>query len=189
MQLVGKLTPKALGWDRNALGTETAKVPADGGRVKIGRIVGIVAGLRQTVDNDTGNIHTGLKGNFRGISTKEADGKPITVTSGVCYLPGGIQDMIEGALATAKEADAKATVNFAIDLFGIPATNKAGYSFMAENIVAPQTADPLELLLQQAETNAAALPAPEGAAPQAPATEGEGEKETADAAPKGGKAK
>lgn len=164
MLLVGKLTPKSLGWDRNALGSETAKVPADGGKVLIGRIVGIVAGLRQTVDNDTGNIHTGLKGNFRGISSKKGeDGKPITVTSGVCYLPGGIQDMIEGALAAAQESDAKATVQFAIDLFGIPATNKAGYSFAADNIVAPTAADPLALLLEQAATNKAeALPAPEG---------------------------
>lgn len=182
MELVGKLTPRSLGWDRNALGAETAKLPMDGGKLLIGRIVGIVAGFRETVDGETGDVSRGLKGNFRGISSKLSqvakvnakgepvlkdgkpvmeDGEPITVTSGVCYLPGGIQDMIEGAYLAAREADAKATVSFAIDLFGIPATNKAGYSFKADNIVAPSAADPLALLLEQAEANQAALPAPD----------------------------
>lgn len=178
MEIVGKLTPRTLGWDRNALGQETAKVPMDGGKVLIGRIVGIVAGLRTTIDKETGDIHNGLKGNFRGVSSKEyADGpnagKPVTVTSGVCYLPGGIQDMIEGALAQAREADAKATVNFAIDLYGIPATNKAGYSFKADNIVAAQTVDPLSMLIEQAETNkpTLALAAPVEEAPAKPEAE------------------
>jgi len=159
MELVGKLSPKAMGWDRNAIGTETAKVPADGGKVLLGRIVGIVSGLKQTVNNDTGDIQTGLKGNFRGFSSLP-NKEP--VTSGVCYLPGGIQEMIEGALATAQEGgDKKATVNFAIDLFAIPATNKAGYWFKADNIVEMSAADPLELLLQSAnEKKSLALEAP-----------------------------
>lgn len=181
MEIVGKLTPRALGWDRNALGTETAKVPADGGKVLIGRIVGIVAGLRTTIDKETGDIHNGLKGNFRGISSKEyADGdnkgKPIIVTSGVCYLPGGIQDMIEGELAKAKEADAKATVSFAIDLYGIPATNKAGYSFKADSIVSAAVTDPLAVLLEQAETHRPALPAPDAEKPSEPEAKPEAEK-------------
>lgn len=194
MELVGKLTPRSLGWDRNALGTACKAVNPDTGKVLIGRIVGIVAGLRQTVDKETGDVHTGLKGSFRGLSSKnkvvalkDAEGNPImangvpqfedtgeqiVVTSGVCYLPGGIQEMIEGALALAKEGDAKATVNFAIDLYGIPATNKAGYSFKADNIVSAQAADPLAMLLEQAETNSptSALPAPTPVEPVQPET-------------------
>lgn len=161
MELVGKLSPKALGWDRNNIGTEVAKVPAAGGSVSLGRIVGIVTGLRQTVNNETGDIQTGLKGNFRGISSLP-DKAP--VTSGVCYLPGGIQDMLEGALAAAKEGDSKATVSFAIDLFAIPATNKAGYSFKADNIVEASATDPLTALLEQANsTKALAAPTPAAA--------------------------
>lgn len=165
MELVGKLSPKAMGWDRNKIGTEVAKVPADGGSVNLGRIVGVVSGLKQTVNGETGDIQTGLKGNFRGISSLE--GKP-AVTSGVCYLPGGIQEMLEGALASAKENDPRATVSFAIDLFAIPATNKAGYSFKADNIVEAGATDPLQSLLDQAAANkplalAAAEPAPEAA--------------------------
>jgi len=147
MELVGKLSPKAMGWDRNSIGTETAKVPADGGKVLLGRIVGMVSGLKQTVNGETGDIQSGLKGNFRGISSIE--GKA-AVTSGVCYLPGGIQEMIEGTLAEAKSQDPRAVVNFAIDLYAIPATNKAGYSFKAENLVESGASDPLQMLLDQA---------------------------------------
>ncbi len=164
-RLSGKLTAKALGWDRVALGGETRKVPAEGGRVLIGRIVGLVAGLKQTINNDTGEIQNGLKGQFRGVSSKNEKGeivgieKGITVNAGVCYLPGGIQEMIEGTLAAAQDVsnggDARATVNFGMDLFAIPATNKAGYSFDADNLIAASEADPLEALM----TAAAAVPA------------------------------
>lgn len=147
MELVGKLSPKAMGWDRNAIGTATAKVPADGGSVLLGRIVGMVSGLKQTVNGETGDIQNGLKGNFRGISSIEGKAP---VTSGVCYLPGGIQEMLEGTLAEAKSNDARAVVNFAIDLFAIPATNKAGYSFKAENLVEAGASDPLQMLLESA---------------------------------------
>jgi hypothetical protein len=190
MKLTGKLTPKAMGWDRNEIGSAVKKVPADGGRVLLGRIVGIVAGLRQTINNDTGEVQNGLKGNFRGFTSKVGqDGKPLDpITSGVCYLPGGIQEMIEGTLASAKEADAKATVNFAIDLYAIPATNKAGYSFDADNIVAAEQADPLDMLANQA-AQIAALPAPGEDTPAATEGSETKSKETAttDKAPAKGK--
>jgi len=168
-KLSGKLTAKALGWDRVAIGSETKKVPAEGGRVPLGRIVGIVSGLKQTVNNDTGEVQNGLKGQFRGISTRNDAGEilaikdnapqGVTVTAGVCYLPGGIQEMIEGALAAAQETDPRATVHFGIDLFAIPATNKAGYSFDADNLVDAAEADPLDALLSSAAATVAALPA------------------------------
>jgi len=175
MELVSKLTPKSLGFDRNVLGAE-CKTLSDEGSIKLGRFVGIVTGLRHTVDEEKGGeIQTGLKGTFRGISTlnrmvpkMDGDkpvrddkdkivmldtGEKIVVTSGVCYLPSGLQDMIEGAFVAARENDPKATVNFAIDLYGIKANNKAGYSFKAENIVAPTHADPLAMLLEQADAH------------------------------------
>lgn len=158
-RLSGKLTAKSLGWDRNRIGTAVKKVPQDTGRVELGTFVGIVSGLRQTVNNDTGEVQNGLKGQFRGVSTLGVDpDKAVSknnaanrITAGVCYLPGGIQDMIEGQLAKAKEHDASATVQFGLKLFAIPATNKAGYSFDAESLVAAQEADPLDTLLEMAE--------------------------------------
>jgi hypothetical protein len=169
MQLVGKLTAKSLGWDRNAIGSATADTTVPR---KLATIVGIVSGLRQTINQETGDVQSGLKGNFRGISTlnekvivknddgsdKTVDGKPvyedtgnpISITSGVCYLPGGIQDMIEGALAKAKEGDPKATVSFGIDLYALKDTNKAGYTFRAETKVDTSQRDPLDILMDQA---------------------------------------
>jgi len=183
-RLSGKLTAKTLGWDRNAIGMATSAVPAVGGRVLLGRIVGIVAGLKQIVNADTGEISNGLKGQFRGVSSKkDADGNEISVTAGVCYLPGGIQDMIEGALSAAQDTanggNSRATVQFGIDLYAIPATNKAGYSFDADSLVSATEADPLAMLLDMA-AGAPALDAPE-AAPQleGPETEAEPAKGTA----------
>lgn len=180
VEIVGKLTAKSLGWDRNAIGNATSDTTV---KQKMGTIAGIVSGLRQTVNNETGDIQTGLKGNFRGVSTltakvieKNADGTdkmkdgkpvvrdtgtPIEVRSGVCYLPAGLQDMIEGSLAQAQEHDPKATVSFALDLYAIKDTNKAGYTFRAETLVQPDERDPLDMLMDQANDARAALPAPE----------------------------
>jgi len=155
-RLSGKLTAKTLGWDRIKIGGAVQKVPADGGRVLLGRFAGIVSGLKQTIHGDTGEVQNGLKGQFRGLSALNAKGEIVEVgkgeivTAGVCYLPGGIQEMIEGALAAAQENDARATVQFALDLYAIPATNKAGYSFDADTRIQAEEADPLDSLLAQA---------------------------------------
>lgn len=174
-RLSGKLTAKTLGWDRNRIGTEVAKVPADGGRVQLGTFVGIVSGLKHNV-NESGEVTSGLKGQFRGVSTlgddsgKEVgEGNPLrTVTAGVLYLPGGIQDMIEGSLAEAKATDANATVRFGLTLYAIPATNKAGYSFDADTKLEAQESDPLADLLAIA-TN---VPAPVAALEAPPVDKG-----------------
>lgn len=166
-RIAGKLTAKSLGWNRDEIGIAVKKVPQDGGRVFIGRIVGIVAGLHETVNEDTGEVQTGLKGNFRGVSSKPEmkqdgnkkdangpvmipTGDAITMTAGRCYLPGGIQEMIEGAYKEAAQSDKNATVSFGVDLYAIPANNKAGYSYDADTVTEAATADPLDALLQSA---------------------------------------
>lgn len=162
MQLVQKLTAKTLGWDRNSVGTTTTESTEPLGRTLLGRIVGIVSGLRQSINDDTGEINSGLKGNFRGISSKkDKEGNTIEVTSGVCYLPAGIQSMIEGTLEAAKANDKSAVVNFAVDLYALRDSNKAGYTFDADNIVESNIADPLaDLLAKAGETKALPGPAP-----------------------------
>jgi len=149
--LVQKLSAKSMGWDRAKLETETKKVPADGGKVFIGRFGGIVSGLKQTIDKETQEIQNGLKGNFRGISSLPEVGQ---LTSGVCYLPSGIQAMIEGEYAQAAEKDAKATVKFLLDVFAVPVTGgRSAYSFVADSIVDAAAADPLaELVKIEGET-------------------------------------
>ncbi len=188
-RISGKLTAKALGWDRNAIGTAVKKVPQDGGRVFLARIGGIVSGMHQTVNDDTGEVQTGLKGSFRGLSSvteaKSADDAtqvPIIVTAGRCYLPGGLQEMVEAAYAQATATDAKATVNFALDLYAIPATNKAGYSYDGDTVTEATESDPLDMLMAGAAANkpmpglpALAAPEPEAEAPADPAPEPEAE--------------
>lgn len=139
MELTGKLTPKSLGWDRNNIGTAVSKVPALDGEVLLGRIAGKVTGIKEQVNGETGDIMTGLKGDFQGMSSLNNK----VVSSGVCYLPGGIQDMLEGAYSIASEKDPRATVAFTIDLYAIPATNKAGYSFKADSLKEANAEDPM----------------------------------------------
>lgn len=205
MEIVGKLTAKTLGWDRIAIGNATKDTTQ---RVKMGTIVGIVSGLRQTVNAETGDVQSGLKGNFRGTSTltvkvmdKNADGtdkmiegKPVMldtgkvmeVRSGVCYLPSGIQDTLEGALAQAREADPKATVSFGLDLYAVKDTNKAGYTFIGQTLVEASDRDPLDVLMAQAVEKRAALPAPDAEPEADPAPADEAPRD--DVPAKGGKA-
>lgn len=163
MRLEQKLTIRALGWTRGKIEEAVGQVPRDTGRVLLGRIAGVVVGTKNAKDmND--DIITGLKGNFRGQSALEVDGvSGALVTSGVCFLPGGIQGMIEQDLADAKQHDANATVRFAFDVYAKPATNKAGYTFDAENLLPGEQADPLtELLVAAEQAQPLALPAPDG---------------------------
>lgn len=169
-RISGKLTARTLGWDRTEIGSRTKNLP-DNGRVNLGRVVGIVSGIHEQINDETGEVQTGLKGQFRGVSTlnvmkdtgkKDKDGapimadtgKPIEVTAGRCYLPSGLQDMIEGTYRSAVENDPKATVSFAIDLYAMKATNKAGYTFDGETLVEAEADDPLDGLMKLANETA-----------------------------------
>lgn len=188
-RISGKLSAKSMGWDRNAVGVAVGKVPAAGGRVFIGRIVGSITGLHNTFDEEKGEVQTGLKGEFRGVSSlfeqvpqkdakgnpvKDAKGeivmvdsdKPITVTAGRCYLPSGLQDMLETAYKSAALSkndkgetvvDNTVSISFGVDLYAIPATNKAGYSYDGDTVIDAVQNDPLDMLLASA---ASAKPMP-----------------------------
>lgn len=168
MRLEQKLTMRALGWSRGKIEEAVGKVPSDGGRVLLGRVAGIVVGTKFAKDVNE-EIIVGLKGNFRGVSA--LDGEP--VTSGICYLPSGIQGMLETALAEARQKDPNGTIQFAVDMYAIPAKNLAGYSFNAENILGGAEDDPLTALLSLAEEQLP-LALPEGA--KAPQLENKGDK-------------
>lgn len=194
-RLTGKLTPKSLGWDRMNIALALSTTPPSE-RVLLGMIGGVVTGFKETVDDDKGEIYRGLKGSFKGVSVKaDPDGVIIENRSGVCYLPGGIQDMIESAWNVATDVtnggDAKATVSFVINLFAIHATNKAGYSFEADNLIAASKIDPLDALLERAKPQGA-IPSLEAETPADTAVaEGDKEPATTPETPpvKGGKAK
>ena len=149
MKVDGKLSPRALGWDRDTISAAIKKItPSD--RVLIGRFGGVVAGLKMTENAKDGSVQIGLKGNFRGISSiLDGKGEPIRSESGVCYIPGGIQEMIEGNYSIAREQDKNATVTFLVDLYAIHANNPVGYTFTAETVVEPGENNQLDMLFEQ----------------------------------------
>lgn len=161
-RLSGKLTAKTLGWGREEIGPAVKKIPQTD-KIFIGRFAGIVSGIKELVNDDTGEVQTGLKGQFRGISTlnddgteagADANGNPLgrTVTAGVCYLPSGLQDVVEGAYRQAIEHEPRATITFVMDLYAMFSGGQAGYTYDAETKVEAQDNDPLDILLEQAAT-------------------------------------
>jgi len=159
-RLSGKLTAKTLGWGREEIGPAVKKIPQTE-RIFIGRFAGIVSGIKEIVNDDTGEIQTGLKGQFRGLSTMNDAGEIVgandagnplgrVVTAGVCYLPSGLQDVVEGAYRQAVEHEPRATISFVMDLYAMFSGGQAGYTYDAETKVDAQEADPLSLLLEQA---------------------------------------
>lgn len=141
-----KLSPRALGWDRGSIEVARADLKASE-RLPLGRIAGTISKLKTMVNQTNGDVQVGLIGNFRGMSSKVGVDE---VSSGTCYLPSGIQAMLEGALAEAKATNDKATVSFVMDIYAISAKNAAGYSFEAEPIVEAQLDDPIGRMLADA---------------------------------------
>ncbi len=145
MKLEQKLTVATLGWKRRNIEEAVEKI-TDKDRVLLGRIAGVAVGLKSAKDVNEDIIY-GLKGNFRGQSAMTGE----MVSSGVCFLPAGIQGMLESELADARKNDTNATIRFAVDIYAIRSKNKAGYSFNADNILPSETADPVSELLMQAQ--------------------------------------
>lgn len=164
-RLSGKLTAKALGWGRDEISPAIKSMPQTE-KLYVGRFAGIVSGIKENVNEDSGEIQTGLRGQFRGLSTRSetgevvgadpANGNPLgmVVTAGVCYLPSGLQDVVEGAYRQAIESNPRATISFVLDLYAMAANNKVGYTYDAETRVDAQENDPLALLLETASASA-----------------------------------
>jgi hypothetical protein len=173
--LVPKLSPRSMGWTKAIIATAVADI-TDKDKIFIGRVAGIVTGFKETLDEKTGNIQLGLKGSFKALGNKpDENGVLPEVRSGVCYLPGGIQETVEAAFTEARgsgENERKgATVAFAVDLYVRRANNAAGYSYEAETLMQPQENDPLAMLFADA-ANAKPVPALPAPAPAAAPAKG-----------------
>lgn len=127
-----KLSLKTMGCTPQSAAVEKKPVP-------MGRIIGVARGIKEAIGNDGDTVY-GLTGNFKGTNIKTG----VEYTSGVCYLPGGIQEMVLDPLdAMLAEPDAKgSSLNFAFDIFATPADNKAGYSYTAVNLAPATRTDP-----------------------------------------------
>lgn len=112
------------------------------------RISGTVTGVRGRA-NDSGEVLMGLHGTFAARPLTDGDAKtaePVrftdtVFTSGRCYLPGGLQDEIEALFAG---DDAPGSVDFTLDIYAVPAGNKAGFSYEGRYVERPAAKAALE---------------------------------------------
>lgn len=173
--LTPKLSPRSMGWTKAVLATAVAAI-TDADKIFLGRVAGIVTGFKETLDEKTGQIQLGLKGSFKAISNRPDDnGVMPEIRSGVCYLPGGIQETVEAAFLEARGQGGNerkgATIQFAVDLYVKRANNAASYSYEAETLLKPAENDPLAGLFNEVNSakalpgaaNSPALPSPEKA--------------------------
>lgn len=169
MKVLGKLTIASMN-------TRPKRAHKDVNNIKtpLCRIMGTATGLKAALDTK-GETVFGLTGQFLGINVDQAaahakdpkenpdDGE---YTSGVCYLPGGIQELIQTPLEALLNSEDKVTANnasleFAMDLFAVPATNAAGYSFEGALLGQMGQADPFAAIKAKVgDTKLPALPSP-----------------------------
>lgn len=171
-EFVAKLSVKTMGCNAKLATVgegEAAK------RIPMIRIMGIAGGIKVAEGQD-GDPVFGLTGQFEGVNI--ANGK--VYRSGVCYLPAGIQELIqdpleqeiddaaggkstgEGGVEIVRAKRAVQPIRFAFDIFAVTATNKAGYSFAATEVGSnPTRVDPFAEMRQVAQTvELPKLPAP-----------------------------
>lgn len=166
MEALGKLSIATMG-------TRPKRAAADNIKTPLCRVMGTARGLKSAIDTN-GDPTFGLTGSFLGINVAQAllagkENNPTDYgqyTSGVLYLPGGIQELIQSPLeallsdADKAKADA-AAIEFALDLFAVPSTNKAGYSFTATLLGEAAQSDPFAAIKARVgEVKLPALPSP-----------------------------
>lgn len=152
------------------IGTKPKRAHKDVDNIKtpLMRVMGVATGLKQAVDMN-GEPTFGLVGQFLAINIAEEIEKPGSgeYTSGVLYLPGGLQELVQAPLEVQMNDPDKAIANsasvqFSMDVFSVPATNKSGYSFEADLLGDAVRADPFAAIKATiGETKLPALPSPD----------------------------
>lgn len=151
VSIISKMSVKTLGCN--------PRLARDEQRRPLCRIYGMATGTKVQEDKVQGNIFVSLTGNFEGVNLENGE----VYRSGKLYLPNGIHEVIESAVK--KLADgAGESVQFALEIHSVIATNPIGYSYEAKNLVRAEIADELETLRGKLpEVKVKALPAPAGA--------------------------
>lgn len=140
------------------MGAPGKKLLGHGDDVKslhVARIYGVASGIKAKEDKNTGTVHIAIIGDFEGVNVETGE----IYRSAVLYLPAGIHEMLEAPL----RANPNSSIEFALDIAAVRATNVAGYSYAAKPLVKPAENDKLAAL-RGALGDAPALPAPKKAA-------------------------
>jgi hypothetical protein len=113
---------------------------APGGRLHLCDMLGRVKTLVTKEDTSATGLSTALVGKFDAYY-------PLTNTryqSARCYLPGGIQEVIEALVKSIPEGDRLASVDFAFRIFAVEATNAVGYTYEALPLINLSSNDGLD---------------------------------------------
>jgi len=168
MEVLGKLSIATMNCK-----PKRAHKDVDNIKTPLARIMGTASGIKPALDQRGEPVY-GLTGAFLGINIAQGleagkDDKPAdfgNYRSGILYLPGGIQELIQAPLETAlnspdKETASNAAIEFAMDIFAVPANNPAGYSFVATLLGDAAQADPFAGIKSKiGEAKLPALPSP-----------------------------
>jgi hypothetical protein len=102
--------------------------------VRLCVIGGKASGVKHGEDLQ-GRTWTALIGTFEGVNIENGE----TFQSGKLFLPSGIQESVEAAVAKADGND----VSFAFELRAVKANNPIGYSYQAVSLMPPAEVDTL----------------------------------------------
>lgn len=131
-KLVSKISVGTMGCDASLAKRESRRIP-------LARVMGIARGIVQKVAQDGGPVY-GLTGQFEGTNVQTGQ----VYQSGVIYLPPGVHEMVLEPLDKAiADGDKAASITFALDIFSVPAANKAGYTYESADLAAAKRVDPL----------------------------------------------
>lgn len=151
--IVSKLTIKTMGCKPQLAAALGQKVP-------VARIMGIAYGTK-VVEAANGDVFTAITGQFEGTNLETGQ----VFQSGVLYLPAGFHEQIADPL---KKENAPEQIEFAMELYAVPADNLSGYSYEAKPLIKIVEADPLASLRNTLSSlpkpKFPALPKPEGEA-------------------------
>lgn len=162
--LTSKLRPKNLANPKVAAGFTDAEM-GEGKIHWLGTIMGKASGTAKKVDpSDDTKISYALTGFFEGIP---GDGARPIVKSGVCYLPGGVHEMIVEQVNSME--DAGGVVAFAFKIGTRRADNQAGYEYVNETLGEASKSDPLDDMRRELASQLAISDQSDTATDEAPA--------------------
>jgi len=154
--ILTKMSIKSLNADPSEVKAKNDDGTAKYTSLDLVRIYGIATGLVFKEDPKTGDVQVAVSGNFEALNIKS--GK--IFRAGVLWLPGGIQELLIGAVDTGeKDANGKPqynSVKFGFTIASVPAANPIGYSYTATQLIDAAQNDPLADL----RSSLPALPAP-----------------------------
>lgn len=152
ISLIGKLSMKTIKVRASKHATDTG--------FPIARVYGEAHGIKIVEDKINGDVHEALSGDFEAENLETHE----LFRSGVLYLPAGIHDMVASAVKGLHVEGE--SVKFALEIRAVIASNKAGYSYEAKNLLKAAIVDPLAEMrrsfgIPASASAPAALPTPE----------------------------